>query len=97
MNAMQMMILEQQYHDDLKKELKGVTYTSADSKETSGEVQTGESVVHVEENADDDMGKLMMSRKKRKLLEAMHVSFVLFPRAQYIFVLFSNYSIIIFS
>ncbi|ESW15415.1 hypothetical protein PHAVU_007G070900 [Phaseolus vulgaris] len=69
-----MMILEQQYHDDLKKELKGVTYTSADSKETSGEVQTGESVVHVEENADDDMGKLMMSRKKRKLLEAMHIS-----------------------
>jgi len=75
MNAMQMMILEQQYHDDLKKELKGVTYTSAGSKETSGAVQTGESVANAEENADDDMGKLMMSRKKRKLLEAMQVRF----------------------
>jgi len=80
MNAMQMMILEQQYHDDLKKELKGVTYTTAGSKETSGAVQTGESATNVEENPDDDMGKLMMSRKKRKLLEAMQVSFF-FPHA----------------
>ncbi|CAJ1977050.1 unnamed protein product [Sphenostylis stenocarpa] len=69
-----MMILEQQYHDDLKKELKGVTYTSAGSKETSGAVETGESATNVEETADDDMGKLMMSRKKRKLLEAMQIS-----------------------
>ncbi|XP_027937237.1 pescadillo homolog [Vigna unguiculata] len=69
-----MMILEQQYHDDLKKELKGVTYTTAGSKETSGAVQTGESATNVEENPDDDMGKLMMSRKKRKLLEAMQIS-----------------------
>ncbi|QCE08181.1 pescadillo [Vigna unguiculata] len=69
-----MMILEQQYHNDLKKELKGVTYTTAGSKETSGAVQTGESATNVEENPDDDMGKLMMSRKKRKLLEAMQIS-----------------------
>ncbi|XP_047168801.1 pescadillo homolog [Vigna umbellata] len=69
-----MMILEQQYHDDLKKELKGVTYTSAGSKETSGAVQTGESATNVEENPGDDMGKIMMSRKKRKLLEAMQIS-----------------------
>ncbi|TKY63217.1 Pescadillo-like protein [Spatholobus suberectus] len=69
-----MMILEQQYHDDLRKELQGVTYTSAGSKETStGEVETGESTTNVQEN-DDDMGKLMMSRKKRKLLEAMQIS-----------------------
>ncbi|CAJ1783717.1 unnamed protein product [Sphenostylis stenocarpa] len=69
-----MMILEQQYHDDLKKELKGVTYNSAGSQETSGAVQTGESATNVEENVDDDMGKLLMSRKKRKLLEAMRIS-----------------------
>ncbi|KAL9278010.1 hypothetical protein ACSQ67_024762 [Phaseolus vulgaris] len=68
-----MMILEQQYHDDLKKELRGVMYTSAGSKETSGVVQTGELATNVEENA-DDMGKLMMSRKRRKLLEAMQIS-----------------------
>ncbi|KAL2326342.1 hypothetical protein Fmac_025400 [Flemingia macrophylla] len=69
-----MMILEQQYHDDLKKELQGVAHTSSASKETStGVVQTGESTNNVQEN-DDDMGKLMMSRKKRKLLEAMQIS-----------------------
>ncbi|XP_020219449.1 pescadillo homolog [Cajanus cajan] len=69
-----MMILEQQYHDDLKKELQGVTHTSAGSKETStGVVPTGESTTNVQEN-EDDMGKLMMSRKKRKLLEAMQIS-----------------------
>lgn len=77
MNAMQMMILERQYHDDLKKELKGVTFTSAGSKETSEAVQTGESATNVEENPGDDMGKIMMSRKKRKLLEAMQVIFFL--------------------
>ncbi|KAK7322349.1 hypothetical protein VNO77_25728 [Canavalia gladiata] len=72
-----MMILEQQYHDDLKKELQGAAHTSAGSKETSTEVvQTGESTTNVQENVDDvaDMGKLMMSRKKRKLLEAMQIS-----------------------
>ncbi|KAG5056070.1 hypothetical protein JHK85_008580 [Glycine max] len=70
-----MMILEQQYRDDLKKELQGVTYTSAGSKETStGVVQTGESTASVQENVDDDMSKVMMSRKKRKLAEAMKIS-----------------------
>ncbi|XP_014513366.1 pescadillo homolog [Vigna radiata var. radiata] len=69
-----MMILERQYHDDLKKELKGVTFTSAGSKETSEAVQTGVSATNVEENPGDDMGKIMMSRKKRKLLEAMQIS-----------------------
>ncbi|KAL3030342.1 hypothetical protein AAZX31_03G214900 [Glycine max] len=70
-----MMILEQQYRDDLKKELQGVTYTSAGSKETStGVVQTGESTASVQENVDDDMSKVMMSRKKRKLAEAMKVT-----------------------
>ncbi|XP_057441146.1 pescadillo homolog [Lotus japonicus] len=74
-----MMILEQQYHDDLKKELKGVTHTSAGSnveKETSGGEKTVEPATKVQENVDDtaDMGKLMMSRKKRKLLEAMQIS-----------------------
>lgn len=75
MTALQMMILEQQYRDDLKKELQGVTYTSAGSKETStGVVHTGESTASVQENVDDDMSKVMMSRKKRKLAEAMKVT-----------------------
>lgn len=79
-----MMILEQQYHNDLKKELQGVTYTSAGSnveKETSaGVVQTGESTTNVQENVDDvaDLSKLMMSRRNRKILEAMQVIFFSF-------------------
>ncbi|XP_004509849.1 pescadillo homolog [Cicer arietinum] len=72
-----MMILEKQYHEDLKKELQGATYTSAGStaeKETStGVIQTAESTNNGQENV-DDLTKLMMSRKKRKLLEAMQIS-----------------------
>ncbi|MED6187371.1 hypothetical protein PIB30_075807 [Stylosanthes scabra] len=75
-----MMILEQQYHNDLKKELQGVTYGKMDSnvdKQTSTkEVQTEEeSTPNAQQKDDaDDMGTLMMSRKKRKLLEAMKIS-----------------------
>ncbi|KAL5155965.1 Pescadillo [Glycine soja] len=71
-----MMILEQQYRDDLKKELKGITCTSAGSIETSTEVvQTGESTTSVHENVDhDDMGKLMLSRKRRGLVKAIEKS-----------------------
>ncbi|XP_004513900.1 pescadillo homolog isoform X1 [Cicer arietinum] len=72
-----MMILEKQYHEDLKKELQGATYTSAGStveKETStGVIQTAEPMNNGQENV-DDLTKLMMSRKKRKLLEAMQIS-----------------------
>lgn len=75
MTALQMMILEQQYRDDLKKELQGITCTSAGSIETSTEVvQTGESTTSVHENIDhDDMGKLMLSRKRRGLVKAIEV------------------------
>ncbi|XP_057739279.1 pescadillo homolog [Arachis stenosperma] len=75
-----MMMLEQQYHNDLKKELQGVTYGKMDSnvdKQTStGEIQTGEESTDNAQQKDDadDMGTLMMSRKKRKLLEAMKIS-----------------------
>ncbi|KAG4913903.1 hypothetical protein AAZX31_19G218500 [Glycine max] len=71
-----MMILEQQYRDDLKKELQGITCTSAGSIETSTEVvQTGESTTSVHENVDhDDMGKLMLSRKRRGLVKAIEKS-----------------------
>lgn len=75
------MILEQQYHDDLKKELQGVTYTSMDSnvdkQVSAGVVPTGEeSITDVRQSVDDvdDMSKLLISRKKRKLVEAMQVT-----------------------
>lgn len=85
-----MMILEQQYHDDLKKELQGVTYTSTGSnvdKQTSTGTEE-ESTANAQQNDDDvaDMGTLMMSRKKRKLLEAMQVTLCLssFCRLSYL-------------
>jgi hypothetical protein len=76
MVVLQLMILEKQYHEDLKKELQGDTYTSAGStvkEETSTEViQAGESMNNGQANVDDG-SKLLISRKKRKLLEAMEV------------------------
>ncbi|KAE9620130.1 putative BRCT domain-containing protein [Lupinus albus] len=72
-----MMMLEQQYHEDLKKELQHATYTPMDSKvdeQISTEVtKTGKESSYDVQNV-DDMGKLLMSRKKRKLLEAMQIS-----------------------
>ncbi|XP_019429028.1 PREDICTED: pescadillo homolog isoform X1 [Lupinus angustifolius] len=72
-----MMLLEQQYHKDLKKELQHATYTPMDSKvdeQVATEVtKTGEESSYDVQNV-DDMGKLLMSRKKRKLLEAMQIS-----------------------
>ncbi|KAL2954382.1 hypothetical protein AAZX31_19G218500 [Glycine max] len=67
---------QKQYRDDLKKELQGITCTSAGSIETSTEVvQTGESTTSVHENVDhDDMGKLMLSRKRRGLVKAIEKS-----------------------
>jgi hypothetical protein len=76
MVVLQLMILEKQYHEDLKKELQGDTYTSAGStvkEETSTEViQAGESMNNGQANVDDG-SKLLISRKKRKLIEAMKV------------------------
>jgi hypothetical protein len=72
---------KQRFREELKKELKGETYTSAGSaveKETSTAViQTGESTNNVQANTDDvaEMGKHLLSRRKRKLLEAMQVHF----------------------
>ncbi|KAF1879439.1 hypothetical protein Lal_00005905 [Lupinus albus] len=72
-----MLMLEKQYHEDLKKELQHVTYAPSDStvdKQVSTEVtKSGEESSYDVQNV-DDMGKLLMSRKKRKLLEAMQIS-----------------------
>ncbi|XLU76068.1 hypothetical protein S245_035121, partial [Arachis hypogaea] len=70
-----MMMLEQQYHNDLKKELQGVTYGKMDSN-VDKQTSTGEESTDNAQQKDDadDMGTLMMSRKKRKLLEAMKIS-----------------------
>jgi hypothetical protein len=71
MAVLQLMNQEQRFREELKKELKG-------EKETfTAVIQTGESTNNVQANTDDgaEMGKLLLSRKKRKLLEAMQVHF----------------------
>lgn len=79
-----MTISEQQYRDELKKELEGVPYTSmgsnADKQTSTGEMQTGEeSTSNIQQSVDDvaNMPRVMMSRKKRKILEAMEVTLFL--------------------
>jgi pescadillo protein len=79
MVVLQLMILEKQYHEDLKKELRGDTYTSTGStakEQTSTEViQAGESMNNGQANVDDSgMNEILISRKKRKLIEAMKVN-----------------------
>ncbi|KAK9272607.1 hypothetical protein L1049_002982 [Liquidambar formosana] len=75
-----MSILEKQYHDELKMELQGIQYSSSVSnmnKQISVE-DTGareEPVPDLQQIAEDtvNMSKVVMSRKKRRLYEAMQI------------------------
>lgn len=73
-----MMTLEKQYHDELKMELDGFKYSSsvsAATKQKSDEdMETFEEPLpDVQQISTADMSKLLMSRKKRGLYEAMKV------------------------
>lgn len=77
---MQMMAHEKQYHDELKMELQGVQYSAAiskvDKQSSDQESEGGEdSALPDQQIADDNanLSKVVMSRKKRKLYEAMQV------------------------
>ncbi|GAU29043.1 hypothetical protein TSUD_165620 [Trifolium subterraneum] len=65
-----LMVLEKQYHEDLKKELQGDTYTSEGSTIKD---KTSTEVIHTGESMKVDTA-MLISRKKRKLLEAMEIS-----------------------
>lgn len=75
------MKLEKQYHDELNMELQGISYSESLSKKNTesgnaGEEERPEDGVETEEMAATDatsMSKVVMSRKKRKLYEAMQV------------------------
>ncbi|KAJ4786199.1 hypothetical protein LUZ62_037445 [Rhynchospora pubera] len=75
-------LLEKQYHDELKMEMSGITYSATLSNkksENSGseEMQHKDEVVvpvSTEKNDEDDRAKLYMSRKKRGLYEAIEIS-----------------------
>ncbi|EXC20337.1 Pescadillo-like protein [Morus notabilis] len=71
------MTLEKQYHDELKMELQGVSYSSSTSKQVSVEETEvrEESLPDAEQIAQDtaNMSKVVMSRKKRRLYEAIEI------------------------
>lgn len=78
---LQMKMLEQQYHDELKKELQGAAYTpmgsNVDEQTSAGEIKAGEeSTSNIKQNVEDsaNMPLVMMPNKKRKLLEAVQVN-----------------------
>lgn len=83
---MQLLRLEQQYHDELNMELQGVTFSAAVS---SGNSQIPVGNVDVEEGtkkildqvAEDELNlsKVSMSRKQRGLMEAIEVRSSFFP------------------
>ncbi|KAK9119796.1 hypothetical protein Scep_017889 [Stephania cephalantha] len=84
-----MAILEKQYHDELKMELQGVPYTTRESisnetdRQSPAETTDGkeESLINVLPDPDPDqiakdassMATVVMSRKKRRLYEAMQI------------------------
>ncbi|XP_077221008.1 pescadillo homolog [Tasmannia lanceolata] len=75
-----MSILEKQHHDQLNMELQGITYSaSLSNKNVKSSVENTEakedSVPDLEQVIEDtrNMSKVVMSRKKRKLYEAMQI------------------------
>ncbi|KAJ1699651.1 hypothetical protein LUZ63_008163 [Rhynchospora breviuscula] len=75
-------LLEKQYHDELKMEMSGITYSATLSNKKpdntgSDEMQHKDEVmvpVSTEKDDEDDRAKLYMSRKKRGLYEAIEIS-----------------------
>lgn len=83
-----MSIYEKQYHDELKMEVRGSQHPSvatvnketvdlqnADSEKGEDTKDGGESIPDLQQKSKDadDMSKVLMSNKKRKLLEAMEI------------------------
>lgn len=69
-----MSTLEKQYHQELKLELEGAQYPAVPSEVEDMDAEEN-ALSHLKQVADDEsnMSKALMSRKKRKLLEAMEV------------------------
>ncbi|KAJ6834593.1 pescadillo-like protein [Iris pallida] len=72
------MLLEKQYHDELNMELQGITYSSSIKNPTaSTEIvdSKDDKAIDPEQVAEDarNLSKVSMSRKKRKLYEAMQI------------------------
>jgi len=71
-----MSILEKQYHEELKMELKGVQYSAGSNANKQTEaVEESLPEAEVQQVAEDvaSMAKVLMPRRKRKLYEAMKI------------------------
>lgn len=77
-----------QYHEELKKELEGTQYTpvATESKKNTNEKDTTDdySLEQVAKD-EDNISMVTMSRKKRRLYEAMKVSIHLYQLTTYPF------------
>ncbi|KAI3805823.1 hypothetical protein L1987_21710 [Smallanthus sonchifolius] len=72
-----MALHEKQYHQELKKEMQGMQYTSdpnIDEVENNGEENTDDASPQQLVKDDENMTMVSMSRKKRRLYEAMKIS-----------------------
>lgn len=88
----QISALQEQYHKELKMELQGEQYSSVSNAALN--IETSEASAPDNPQIDEDvtnMSKVIMTRKKRKLYEAMKVVFRLYFSCIYL-VLFSNFS-----
>lgn len=76
----QMALLEKQYHQELEKEMQGMQDTpdlNADEIKNDGEEKTDDTPAPQPLiNDDENMSMVSMSRKKRRLVEAMMVSLI---------------------
>ncbi|CAD5165938.1 unnamed protein product [Musa acuminata subsp. malaccensis] len=67
-------MLEKQYHDELNMELQGITYsTSLSNKNLQSSVENVKENTMTTLEESEDLSKVSMSRKKRKLYEAMKI------------------------
>jgi hypothetical protein len=74
-------LLEKQYHDELKKEMSGTTYSTSLSNKDSENTGSDETQhqdqdmvpMTTEKDDEDTRAKLYMSRKKKGLYEAIEV------------------------
>ncbi|KAI3677640.1 hypothetical protein L6452_36906 [Arctium lappa] len=71
-----MSILQEQYHQELKMEVEGTQYTSVPTTEVKKKIaeDTDDTALQQFAEDDDNMSKVAMSRKKRRLYEAMKIS-----------------------
>lgn len=70
-----MAIREKQYHNELNLELQGVQYSAVPNEVEGEDDAEGETSPDINQIAADeaDRSKILMSRKKRKIFEAMEV------------------------